>query len=233
MNTIKNGFTLYDQTHFTWLLIITGLIILGTLLYKRLQPHLQTVMERCIAWFLILFECYKNYYLWQHGDFTVEYLPFHLCSLAMFAILWNSYFHDKTTNEFLYSLCLPAGIAALLFANWTDRPVWSFMSFFSFIFHTFLIMYPVMRLAAKKYRPAVTQLWRVVLLLILIVPPIYLFNKMYHTNFLFINTPSPGSPLVPLEALFGNPGYIIALIGIVCVIWIILYLPFMRKPTAP
>ena len=57
---------------------------------------------------------------------------------------------------------------------------------------------------------------------------VYPLNKIWGTNFMFLNTPSPGSPLAPLENLLGNPGYIVGLAGLVLLVWFVLYLPWKK-----
>ena len=48
-------------------------------------------------------------------------------------------------------------------------------------------------------------------MVLLLVPPLFLFNLKFDTNFLFLNEASEGSPLVPIWNLlgtrFGYPGY--------------------------
>ena len=58
---------------------------------------------------------------------------------------------------------------------------------------------------------------------------VFRINKIIGTNFMFLNTPSLGSPLVLLENLFGSPGYIFAGICLIFIIWISMYLPWEIK----
>ena len=48
---------------------------------------------------------------------------------------------------------------------------------------------------------------------------------MWDTNFMFLNGPSKGSPLVFLYDIFGG-GYLIALIVLVLSAWLLMYLPW-------
>ena len=48
-----------------------------------------------------------------------------------------------------------------------------------------------------------------------VVIPIYWFDKRYDVNYMFVNWPSAGSPLVWLADRMGNPGYLIGYAALV------------------
>ena len=58
--------------------------------------------------------------------------------------------------------------------------------------------------------------------------PVYVFDVLTNTNYLFLNWPSPGSPL-ELFAFLGRPGYLLGYIPLIAVVWLFLYLPFILK----
>ena len=61
--------------------------------------------------------------------------------------------------------------------------------------------------------------------LIALAIPMHFVNEALGTNFMFISTPSPGSPLMPLYGLFGN-GYVAAALVLMVLVWIVLFLPW-------
>lgn len=73
------------------------------------------------------------------------------------------------------------------------------------------------RLSPKhtEIRPDFAKLWQVVLFLTAVVIPIYWFDKKYDVNYMFVNWPSAGSPLVWLADRMGNPGYLIGYAALV------------------
>ena len=186
------------------------------------------MLQKSFAWFLVLFEIVKDIYLILHDEFTVSYLPFELCSLAMFAILVHAYTDNLIVGEMLYNIFLPGGIAALLFCNWTNRSIFEFMCSFSFIYHLILVVYCVMVLYAGVVQPNKKRLWYSFGFLLICAAIIYPLNQVLGTNFMFLSIPSPGSPLVPLEQILGNPGYIFGLALIIAVLWFTLYLPWRK-----
>lgn len=222
------GFSLYGTFHIGWLLFTILFVIVVSKYFRESDDKRRKVIQKSLAWFLVLFEIVKNTYLVVHNQFTVSYLPFELCSLAMFAILIHAYTNNLIVGDMLYNIFLPGGIAALLFCNWTDRSIYEFMCSFSFIFHMVLVAYCVMTLYAGVIKPNIKRIGYSILFLLIAAIIIYPLNKLLNTNFMFLNTPSPGSPLVPLEQIFGNPGYIFGLAILIAILWFILYLPWRK-----
>ena len=225
----RMGFSLYGPYHIGWLIVITSSVILVSKHFKKLDIKSQTFVQRMLAWFILLFEIVKDIYLIKINEFSVEYLPLELCGLAIFAVFYHAHTNDSMIGEMLYNLFLPGAIAALLFCNWTHRPIYEFMSFFSFIFHLALVMYCIMVLHAGIVKPNRKRIGGSVLFLAVTGSIIYPLNKIWDTNFMFLNVPSPGSPLVPLEYIFGNPGYIFGLAFIILLLWSVMYLPWRNK----
>lgn len=222
------GFSLFGPYHITWLIITTITVILVSKHFKKLDTRRQRVLQQNIAWFLLLFEIYKDIYLIRNNEFSLSYLPFELCSLAIFAILYHTYTNNLIVGEMLYNLFLPGAISALLFSNWIHRPIFGFMCLFSFIFHLTLVTYCIMILYAGSVKPNKKRIPYSILFLAVAGSTLYPLNKIWDTNFMFLNTPSPGSPLVPFEKILGNPGYILGLVGIIIFVWVVMYLPWPR-----
>lgn len=230
------GFELYGPYHLSWLMATVIIVAIACKLYRRATTTSRHRAKLILTWSLVVGEIIKDVYIAMTGQLSVEELPFSLCGLAMFAFIWYSYTNNKAIGEMLYSLFLPGAISAMLFCNWTERPIGSFLSLFSFYYHVVLIVYIAMILYAKEFVPNIRRLWAPIVFLLISAPAIYRFNKIYDTNFMFLNVPSPGSPLIPLERIFGNPGYIFGLVLILLTLWIIMYPPYMiyeRKKSRP
>ena len=220
------GFALFGPKH---LAVLAGmaLVIIGvSALYGRTSPAKRAACRRRFAWFLLALEAGKDVWLATKGHFDNTYLPLHLCGLAIFVSLADAYFPSRTTHALLYFLCMPGALAALLFPNWTQYPVWNIQSQQSFWMHGLLMAYPIMQLAAHEWRPALRDTWRCLVFLLIVVPPIYLLNRVWNTNYMFVNVPSPGSPLVLFAKWFGNPGYLAAYLALLLAAWLLLDLPW-------
>ncbi len=218
------GFSLFGPYHIAWLILTIIMVILASRYFKKMDVKRQKVFQQKIAWFILLIEISKDIFLIINNEFSLNYLPFELCGLAIFAIFYHAYTNNLIVGEMLYNLFLPGAIVALLFCNWTHRSIYEFMCLFSFVFHLGIVMYCVMVLYAGIVKPDKKRILNSVLFLTVAGSIIYPLNKLWDTNFMFLNAPSPGSPLVPLEHIFGNPGYIFALACIIVLLWVVMYI---------
>ena len=79
-------------------------------------------------------------------------------------------------------------------------------------------------------------MWQVILFMTIVVTPIYFFDKKFDVNYMFVNRPSIGSPLVWLAHWIGEPGYLVgyAALMVLCVVLMDLgydYCVYKKKPT--
>lgn len=221
------GFTMYDFIHISWLIVISIFLFILVYYYKKCSIVQKLRIQKTVFFGLLVLEISKQLFLLVTNQYSYWSPPLHLCGLGIFIIGWHSYFPNRTATEILYSLTLPGALAALLIPGWTNEPLFSYIHFNSFIFHTLLVGYVFMLLATKELQPRMKELWRSVLFLIITVPPTYYYNQTFGTNFMFINRPLKGSPLETFEQWFGNPGYLIGFFGLVFIVWVIMYIPFI------
>lgn len=226
------GFGLYGPEHLLFLVAIAVGIAAACIAYRRTRPGRQPFFRPVVACACVGIELVKQVImLTTLPAYPISQLPLHLCGLGMFWLLADAFVPKwhKTTHEVLYSLVLPGAVAALLFPDWTAYPVFNFYSLQGFLYHGLLLCYPVMLLADRQLRPDWRGLWRPALFLLAIAGPTYLFNKHFGTNFLYINGAAPGSPLVWLEALMGDPGYLTGYAGLIVLVWLVMYAPFIVR----
>ncbi|WP_245150392.1 hypothetical protein [Weissella cibaria] len=63
------------------------------------------------------------------------------------------------------------------------------------------------------------------------MPFVLWVNARLQTNFFFLNTAAPGSPLEPLQHMFGHGAlYISVIIMLLGVLWMVMYLPWTLVP---
>lgn len=220
------GFNAYGKGHLIWLISIFTFIVFSCCIFKRFSENKRRLIILYLGWLLIIMEIVKDLILIIIKSFSFEYLPFHLCGIAIIVEFINSIKPSNLKKELIFSIFLPGALSALLFPNWTTYLFFNFMNIYSFIIHGLLILYPLLLLSSCDFKPNYKNLPKCMLFLIIIAIPIYIFNKIFDTNFLFINYPSPGSPLILLEQAFGNPGYIFTIPFIIIILWIIIYTPF-------
>lgn len=97
------------------------------------------------------------------------------------------------------------------FPNWSYCPPLTWPVVCGFTEHALIIAFIAMLLAGSDFKPRIRDAWMPAALLAAYAPIVYVFNKAHDTNYLFINTPSPGSPMMPAADAFGNPGYLVPL----------------------
>ena len=225
------GFDLYSAGHLIWL---AATIIVGFLLsnwYKKKEPGIKLKIRKTLAIILLVSEILKDSWVVYVGAPLIEYLPFHLCSFAIFALLFDAFGNKQhvTGQMIAYAFC-PGAMSALLFCNWTEYPFFSYMCIHSFAFHALIVIYFIMRYRAGEIKPNYKGIWNTMKVVGAIAPFVFIFNLFTGQNYLFLNEASPGSPLVPVWDIFGTrfglPGYVFGCVLLVIVVFHILYVVY-------
>lgn len=219
---------LYGRVHLTWLAVILVASLLISLVYRALKPRQRTRFKRGMAIFIVLFELLRQLIYLQLGRYEWGLLPLHLCGITEVTIFVYAFTNHKIVKESLYALGMVGALMALLFADWLIYPVLHFQSIHSFIAHGALFTFVLMLLVSGELKPNPSQLPAVFMALVVFMVPLYFLNHLLDTNFFFLNYPSPGSPLVLFENWVGNPGYIGLTLVLLLVVWLLMYLPFLR-----
>ena len=227
------GFTLFGFFHIA-VLIISAMLIWGIChVYKGLEGSKRLVMMRLIVATILVLELVQQFsFPILHGMVVIGYLPLQLCGLMIFVITIyaiNPGKFGETTGEILYALGLAGFAAALFFPNWTMYPIMNFYNLKSFLIHALQMAFVLMLVISGEIRPSLKKIKRPVIFMAIVVPPIYVFNLVAGTNFMFVNAGSPGSPLEVLVDVFGNPGFLVPYAGLVVLVLLLMYLPWHIK----
>lgn len=219
------GFSHYDGLHLTWIGVGILLTVLNCIWYRHLSKKGKDWWKKIVAILIVADEVYKTVMLAIGNRFEVSYLPFHLCSINIFVIAIHAWKPSKLLNGFLYTVCIPGAIAALLFPTWTSLPLANFMHWHSFTVHILLAMYPIVLTAAGELSPSVKQLHKYLLLLVTMAIPIYGINLLLDTNFMFLMSADPGNPLYLFEQMWGN--HLLGFPVLIIAILIVMYVPLV------
>ncbi len=198
------GFETFDTTHLLWLLATVILITLASVLYKKLNPKKQRIMLIILGAYIFFQEMLKNVVVAAVGEFSAEYLPFHLCGINILLIAFDIIKPTATVRSFLYYFCIPGAALALIFPNWTETPFLNFFHLNSFTIHILLVMYPVLLISSGQIKPTFKSALSSLLLLIALAIPVYFLNLLWDTNFMFLMEPDKGNPLELFEKLLGS-----------------------------
>lgn len=223
------GFSHYDAMHLTWLAVGIIVTVLNCLWYRRLSPGGKDTWKKVVASLIVLDEIFKMVMLFIGGRYDVSYLPFHLCSINIFIIAIHAWKPTKLLSGFLYTVCIPGAIAALLFPTWSSLPLGNFMHWHSFTVHILLTMYPIVLAFDGELAPSVKQLHKYLLLLVAMAIPIYVINLLLDTNFMFLMSADEGNPLYLFEQLWGS--HLLGFPVLILAVLIVMYVPLviMRK----
>lgn len=205
-DNIPNGFGFehFSPLHIFWLVLWVMLSLFCCLLYRRLGERGRRRMRLILMSLIVGDEIWKMAWLMSLGLYTHSYLPFHLCSINIFLILFHTFKPTETVGNFFYIACMPTAAAAILFPTWTKLPFWNFMHLHSFSVHILLFIYPLMLIVGGDIKPRLRYLPRSLLLLIGLALVAKGVNHLYGTNFMFLESASKGNPLKLFEDLFGN-----------------------------
>lgn len=215
------GFSLFSKLHLLWLGAAMVCLVVNLLGYRRLKASGRSRWRKVIAWLLIADELFKMAILIYSGRYGFTYLPFHLCSINIFLIAIHAYKPTQILDNFLYTVCIPGALAALLFPSWTELPVTSGMHIHSFTVHILLLLYPTVLALSGDLKPDAKQLPKSLGLLLLMAIPIYGLNLLLDTNFMFLMSADPGNPLYFFETLWGNHlfGFPVIIAGVLLVMY--------------
>ncbi len=217
------SFSLFGPVHLTWLAIAVVIWTGGALLFRSLDKKGRRNMLLSLALFAFIYEIIINIAYIATGQWYYGVLPLHLCGINIFVILFYSLKPCGIIAEFLYAVCLPGALAALLTPSWTALPMLNFFHIHSEILHIVLVLFPIL-LLVDGLRPNVRNLWKLFLMVLALCTPIYFLNFRLGTNFFFVHNDDGNALLVALGKIF--PDYRLGLFALIAVLWLIMFLPW-------
>ena len=230
------GFSVFGVLHLGWILFFLVTVIANCILYKKLGEVGRDRWRKIVASLIVLDEIYKVVMLIIGGRYELSYLPLHLCSINIFLIAFHAWKPTKTIGVFLYTVCIPGALAALLFPSWTSLPLKNFMHLHSFTVHILLALYPITLALSGELELSIKDVPKCLLLLVGMAIPIYVVNLLLDTNFMFLMSVEEGNPLFIFEQLWGNHllGYPVIIAGVVLVMYTpVLLLGFINQKKNP
>lgn len=227
--TIPNGlgFAHFDALHLSWLGAGAVLCVVCCLIYRRLSPAGRKRMRHAMAAVILAGELCKNLLLVLGGRFLPDYLPLQLCSVNIYIIAFHALRSNRVLDNFLYCVCVPGALAALLFPTWVRLPFLNFMHIYGFTMHILLTAYPIMLLSGGDIRPDIRQVPKALGLLALLAAIALAANLALGTNFMFLMYAESGNPLLLFEDRFGS--HLVGFPVILTAVIALMYLPTLLK----
>ena len=231
------GFSLYDGIHLAWIAFFIIVVVANCVLYRRLDIFGRCKWRKIVAGLIVLDEIFKMVMLTIGGRYNLSYLPLHLCSINIFIIAYHVWKPNRTIGAFLYTVCIPGALAAILFPSWTSLPFGNFMHLHSFTVHILLALYPIVLAVNGELNLSVKNIPKCLLLLGGMAIPIYLLNLLMDTNFMFLMSADEGNPLYLFEQMWGNHllGFPVIIVGILIVMYapIVIFGAIKNKKNPP
>lgn len=213
------GFVPFGWFHLGWLLAVAALCVVflryGAGWLTRRSVHVRKIATAAMAGSEIV----RLVILALGGNLNRGVLPLHLCSMAVWLCLLHAWFGWDWAGQTLYSLCLPGACAALLFPDWVSFPPQNYFCLHSFAIHGATVLYIVAQTAGRRIAPRVSAWYKPALFLGVVLPIVYLLDRVWNVNYCFLLGPSPGSPLELLGRL-GRGWYLPSYVGgMLVLIW--------------
>ncbi len=218
------GFKAFDKVHVGWLIAFAVIAVVCCMIYRKLGEVGRKEFRLILGGLILLDEVLKIVVLSAFGNYNVNYMPLHLCSINIILIAIHMFKPFKVLDNFLYAFCLPTALLALLFPNWTKLPFANFMHWHSFTVHIMLFLYPLILVVGGDIKPRLKHFWWSLVLLVGMAIPVYGFNLLHDTNYMFLMSAPGGTPLEWFEAWFGN--HLIGFPVILVILTILFYLPW-------
>ena len=222
------GMGAYSVGHILWLIAIASVIAVLGRRYSKMDGRHRGYTLYTLAALALADELFKDIVPLVTGQWDWAFLPLHVCSISIFAIIIHAMTHSAIAAEFLYAVSLPTAIMALVFPNWTSMlPCCNYESIHSFSIHGLIVIYPCMLLYGG-FKPDARRLVPVSAIFIVLALIAAAANSVFGTNFFFLSGGDDGNPLSLLERYIGR-WYILAFPVIAAICWIPMYMIPSRR----
>ena len=217
------GFSHYGTLHLVWLAIFLVLTVANCIWYRKMGEKGKVRWKKTIALLIIADEIFKMIMLTIGNRYLWDYLPLHLCSVNILLIALHAFRPNKTLGGYLYTVCIPGAIAALLFPSWTLLPLDNFMHLHSFTIHILLAMYPIVLGFAGELSAQVRHIPKYLGILVIFAVLALIANLLLDTNFMFLMFAEPGNPLYLFQETWGS--HLLGFPVLLAAVLIVMYVP--------
>lgn len=230
IDDIPKGFhnTLFSVQH----LLAIGMVIFSwailTLVFKDKSIDKKWKFISLISLLLPLLEIVQMIWYKSIGQFSFGYtLPLHLCSLMSVLLPLMAFTKNALLKEYSYAIGLASALMAIITPDVYFYPSFSFIYLQSMLVHGIICFIPIFLIFGMGFRPNIRNLPKVIGMLIglsILITPV---NYITDGNYFFLRFPAIGSPMEIFADLVGSPWYLIPTLLLGCVLWVMLYIPFV------
>lgn len=202
-----SGFELFGMCHVLWLLGILSFTVITGGWYVEQSAEKKKKVNRLIGILFPVMAVYRDTVLIITGYFDSGFLPFHLCSMALWIAVLYIWTEKRFWGVVYVLLCVPGAAGALVFPNWEAYPFFNYMHIHAFLSHGLIVAFGIWLIVAEKVVPEWRDFWMPVVFGIAGFILLHWLNNILGTNFWFLNKPSHGSPLVWILNITGEKWY--------------------------
>ena len=217
------GYSFFDITHLTWMLVSFGLVALTVLLYQKTKTENRRKFMLTVAVILILCEVVRSGWYILLGEWTLDKsLPFELSRIMLFIEAFAIFTNSRYLKEFTYA-CGLFSVAAFIAPNIFAYPIIHMHTFRYSIAHILLITVPIIWITSDGFKPDVRYLPKISFLLFGLAGVATILNfSLEGANYMHIH-------YIPehINITLGQPWFALALLGAVIGFWFLTYLPWI------
>jgi hypothetical integral membrane protein (TIGR02206 family) len=223
--TTGHGLGMFSPGHLAVLAGLAAGIAWLVIAYRRADPARRRRLRLTTAFTLLALEAARQVGYVVADAYAPEILPLHVCGVAVVVIVVDALVVNRWTGGFLYALGWWGALAADVFPDWANRPLLNLFTWQSFAAHALIVGYVLMVLVGGDLVPRVADLPRMAVLVVVLAGVAVLANRTWGTNFWYLGTGAPGSPLEAIQHATGA-AYVPVLVLLFAVLVTMLYAPW-------
>ena len=215
-------FVLFSEFH--GIIVLSGLLLLVlTDWYARKRATQETYNRdvKMFGWTMAIIYLFLSVFKIVQNQWSVQSnLPFHLCDISAWTLVYALYYRNKIAFELGYFWGMSGALLAFCLPTVTQID-WYLIPFFGW--HFLLAAAPIYYLQTQKVHPTHRGLWISVLLTILTGLTMMLINKLLDSNYMFVS-----KKIEPMSQIgFPEyPLYLFILLPIMIALFYVFWLPF-------
>ncbi|MBR4949249.1 MAG: TIGR02206 family membrane protein [Clostridia bacterium] len=227
---------MFDVEHFIWIFITVFCVIALSVISKKKNFSLKTAgyIMSTISLISEISKIMSDMTEGGKGGYVLAptSLPFHLCSLMLFGVLFITFGKDGKAKQIVIDFIAVAGILGSICAILIPTVGTDFLniqSYQCFVYHGGLLWFGIYLILSGKSKPCLKTLGRNMIILLLLIWALIYVNSVlsvYNVNFMYLVRP----PMENLPFLNLNQGwyiYFLRLVGLGVSIISLFHLPFI------
>ncbi|HZJ89892.1 MAG TPA: hypothetical protein VFD05_04415 [Bacilli bacterium] len=189
---------MYSVGHFILLFIFLAIAIAIFFLLKNVKKEKVITTLKVITIVITALELFKIIWNIAMYGFTTaglnHYLPLYYCSLYIYALWGISFGKNKVQRASFAWLLWGGGIAGLAFLSYPSSsliyyPAFHFLSIYSIMFHTFLVLTVILIVYHKIYSFKKDDFIYYLAFSLVFMIPALILNKLLNINMMFLEFP--------------------------------------------